>query len=97
MICLKGARDICLAVGENPKQISSLVKYQGLPAWKRNGSGSWRALPEDLYVWVRKQRDRNIGDYLPADSFADKDDGYAEEGVKRYRYKSQVMPNADDD
>lgn len=62
--CLKGARDICDAVGENPKNINELVKLHGLPAWKRETKGTWRALPDDLKQWLRDQRDRNIGYYL---------------------------------
>lgn len=63
-ICLKGAKDICYAVGENPKQIVSLVQKHGLPAWKRSNKGQWRALPEDLRQWVRNERDKNIGRHL---------------------------------
>lgn len=62
--CLKGARDICDAVGENPKNIHELVKEHGLPAWKRGAKGTWRALPDDLRLWIREQRDRNIGHFL---------------------------------
>lgn len=61
--CLKGAKDICSAVGENPKNINELVQDFGLPAWKREVKGTWRALPEDLRRWIREQRDRNIGQY----------------------------------
>tara|TARA_Y100001978_G_C23698661_1_gene439308 strand:- start:2796 stop:3032 length:237 start_codon:yes stop_codon:yes gene_type:complete len=70
--CLKGARDICDAVGENPKNIHELVKDHGLPAWKRGAKGTWRALPDDLRQWIREQRDRNIGHFL-----------YGEYGVKK--------------
>ncbi|MBI9081405.1 MAG: DNA-binding protein [Pseudodesulfovibrio sp.] len=63
-ICLKGARDICNAVGENPKNINDLVRGHGLPAWKRGPKGTWRALPEDLQRWIREQRDRHISDYV---------------------------------
>ncbi len=63
-ICLKGARDICSAVGENPKKITDLVKKHGLPAWKRDAKGTWRALPDDLRCWIREQRDRHISDYV---------------------------------
>lgn len=59
--CLKGAKEICEAVGENPKNIHELVKDHGLPAWKRGRRGTWRALPDDLRRWIREQRDRNIG------------------------------------
>lgn len=60
IICLKGAKQICQAIGENHKEIMHLVVEEGLPAWKRGGRGGWRALPDDLRDWVRKQRDRNI-------------------------------------
>ncbi len=60
-ICIKGARAICEAVGENPKHIARLVSHMGLPAWKRDGSGSWRALPEDLKRWMLAQRNTHLG------------------------------------
>lgn len=63
-ICLKGAKDICEAVGENPRNITELVRDKGLPAWKRDDKGSWRALPEDLQRWIREQRDRHISNYV---------------------------------
>lgn len=66
--CLKGAKEICEAVGENPKNIHELVKNHGLPAWKRGVGGTWRALQEDLVRWIREQRDRNIGLYLYSDA-----------------------------
>lgn len=59
-ICIKGARAICEAVGENPKHIVRLVAELGLPAWRRAGSGSWRALPEDLKRWVLAQRNQHL-------------------------------------
>lgn len=59
-ICIKGAKAICMAVGENPKEIVRLVHVYGLPAWKRENRGSWRALPEDLSRWMRDQRNRHI-------------------------------------
>ncbi len=63
-ICLKGAREICDAVGENPRRINELVRDRGLPAWKRDDKGIWRALPEDLHRWIREQRDRHISNYV---------------------------------
>ena len=63
-ICLKGAREICSAVGENPKNINELVTEYGLPAWKRGAKGTWRALPDDLRRWIREQRDRHISNYM---------------------------------
>lgn len=62
--CLKGAKDICVAVGENPKNMNELVNTHGLPAWKRGAKGSWRALPDDLRRWIREQRDKNISSYV---------------------------------
>jgi hypothetical protein len=59
-ICIKGARAICEAVGENPKHINLLVTQLGLPAWRRAGSGSWRALPEDLKGWILEQRNSHL-------------------------------------
>ncbi|EGB15351.1 hypothetical protein DND132_2146 [Pseudodesulfovibrio mercurii] len=70
-ICLKGAKDICEAVGENPRNITELVRDKGLPAWKRDDKGSWRALPEDLQRWIREQRDRHISNYV----FRERPDG----------------------
>jgi hypothetical protein len=59
-ICLKGARAICDAVGENHKEIVRLVAELKLPAWRRRGTGSWRALPEDLKRWVLAQRNQHL-------------------------------------
>ena len=74
-ICLKGAREICEAVGENPRNIIELVHERGLPAWKREDKGAWRALPEDLRRWIREQRDRHISNYM----FRDRLDRLSEE------------------
>lgn len=65
LICLRGAKEICAAVGENPKEIVRLVEEEGLPAWKRAGRGPWRALPADLARWVRAQRDLCLGGPAP--------------------------------
>lgn len=62
-LCLKGAKDICEAVGENPKHMMDLVRRYGLPAWKRDVNGTWRALPDDLHRWLREQRDLHINDF----------------------------------
>lgn len=59
-IVYRGAKEICAAIGEDYRQITVLVKEEGLPAWRRNGSGVWRALPEDLERWIVEQR----GKYL---------------------------------
>ena len=56
-ICLRGAKAICAAVGESPKNITDLVLRKGLPAWKDSPLGCWRALPEDLRTWLKNRRD----------------------------------------
>ena len=58
-ICFKGAKAICKAAGENPREIANLVK-SGFPAFKVGGRGPWKALPEDLKRWVKEQRDKNL-------------------------------------
>ena len=59
-IVYRGAKEICGAVGVPWKEISHYVKDRGLPAFKINGSGTWVAIPEDLYEWIKKQRDKYL-------------------------------------
>lgn len=54
-LVLKGAKAICEAVDENPKQIACLVKNEGLPAWRRSDADPWKARPEALRDWVAEQ------------------------------------------
>ena len=60
VICFKGADEICEYVREDFKQINSLVEYEDLPAFKRGGKGSWRALKIDLDMWLIEQRNKYI-------------------------------------
>ena len=60
VFCLKGAEEICAFVKEDPKRICKLVKEEGLPAWKRNESGTWRALNIDLTNWLLMQRQKYL-------------------------------------
>lgn len=62
VVCFKNAEQIGDYVGEDPKRISQLVIEEGMPAWKRNGCGPWRALNIDLDQWLIGQRSK----YLPA-------------------------------
>ncbi|MGE4553079.1 MAG: DNA-binding protein [Desulfovibrionaceae bacterium] len=57
VLCYKGAKAICEAIGENPRELARLVRQSRLPAWRRHERGAWRALPEDLLHWLRRQRD----------------------------------------
>lgn len=59
---LKGAKAICEAVGQDHKQISRLVRDEGLPAFRRGGKGKWLALPSDLARWIKVERDRELGE-----------------------------------
>lgn len=59
-IVYKSADEICKYIKENPKDIARLVQEEGLPAWRRNDKGTWRALSEDLTAWLKGQRDKYI-------------------------------------
>jgi len=71
MICIRGAKAICEAVGENPRDILELVERQGLPAWRRSSNGSWRALPEDLHDWLKDMRNKCMASSEPEAPFRD--------------------------
>lgn len=60
-LAIKGAAEICKAVGQNSKEIKRLVDEKGLPAFKVDNRGSWIALPDDLAKWLRAQRDHALG------------------------------------
>jgi len=60
--CLKGAEQICSFVKEDHKQIVQLIEKEGLPAWKRPGERTWRALNVDLYHWMLYQRNKYLKD-----------------------------------
>lgn len=57
-IVLVGAKEIGAAIGENPKEIKRLVVEEGLPAFRRKSKGTWKAIPDDLRVWVKGQRNK---------------------------------------
>ncbi len=59
VVCLVGAKAICRAVGQNPKNIVWLKKELGLPAFKVDGRGSWLARVEDLTDWTARMRARS--------------------------------------
>ena len=60
--CLKGAEEIGKFVKEDPRNINDLVKKEGLPAWKRDENGTWRALNVDLQNWMLHQRTKYLKD-----------------------------------
>lgn len=57
-LLIVGAKSIAQTIGEGRNDIPRLVAQEGLPAWKKRGT--WRALPEDLTEWLRKQREKNV-------------------------------------
>lgn len=57
-LCYRGAKEICIAIGEDHKKLCTLVEKEGLPAFRRNGKGTWRALETDLVQWLEIQRDK---------------------------------------
>lgn len=48
---ITGAESIAQAIGVNPRSIGSLVKKEGLPAFKYQRQ--WRILVEDIGPWSR--------------------------------------------
>lgn len=61
VVCFKNAEEIGEYIGESRNNITQLVIEDGLPAWKRNGCGPWRALNVDLDQWLIGQRSK----YMP--------------------------------
>ena len=59
---MKSSEAIAEFIGESPKVINHLVEFEGLPAWKRNGQGPWRALSCDLERWLIYQRNRYLSE-----------------------------------
>jgi hypothetical protein len=60
-LLVQGAAEIAKKIGESKDSIQALVDAGELKAWKQGpGKGKWRALPEDLQDFVRRQRDKHI-------------------------------------
>lgn len=59
-VVIKGAKAIADAIGEYRGDISRLVEKEGLPAWRSDGRGPWKAIPQDLHEWAKKQRDKYL-------------------------------------
>ncbi len=53
--------EICRAVGIPVKSINYFVENHGLPAFKIDGRGGWKARPEDLQRWIAEQAKKYIG------------------------------------
>jgi hypothetical protein len=70
VVCFKNAEEIGKYIGESKNSITQLVLEEGLPAWKRNGCGPWRALNVDLDIWLLQQRKK----YLPRSAIDAEDD-----------------------
>lgn len=59
--CLRTTEEIAEYIGEGARAIGKLVLDEGLPAWKRNGCGPWRAIDIDLDNWMWTQRQKYFG------------------------------------
>ena len=57
---LKGSKEICGFIKEDPRRMGKLVKNESLPAWRREKKEAWRALDTDLQQWLIYQRDKYI-------------------------------------
>lgn len=61
---LKGAKEICGYIGENPKVIASIARDYDLPIWRMKPAGIWRALASDLDAWLLIQRTTFLGEEI---------------------------------
>ena len=61
-LCLTGGAAIGRAIGYSRTAIPALVEERGLPAWRDRGTGPWKATPEDLRDWLRRERDAYLRD-----------------------------------
>lgn len=64
LVCFKNSDEICKYINEDPNNVTHLVEYESLPAWRRNGKGPWRALNRDLDLWLIFQRDKYLEDSM---------------------------------
>lgn len=55
-----GTKSIGEYIGTDWRRIGALVKKDGLPAYKNDGKGGWRADKTDLDEYLLKQRDRYL-------------------------------------
>jgi hypothetical protein len=58
VICFKNAEEIANYIGESKNSITQLVAEEDLPAWKRHGTGPWRALNIDIDKWLVDRRNK---------------------------------------
>jgi hypothetical protein len=58
---IKGREKIAEAVGKSGRDIPTLVKQEGLPAYQEDGNGPWYARSDDLVIWSIWKADQ----YLP--------------------------------
>lgn len=57
-MCYYGAKEIGAAIREDHRNILALIENEGLPVFRRNGKGKYRALPADLEEWLVAQREK---------------------------------------
>lgn len=59
-LLIKGAEAIAKAIGESRNSIPELVEREGLPAWRTDGRGPWKARPASLDRWLEGQERRHM-------------------------------------
>lgn len=59
-LLIKGAEAIAKAIGESRNAVPALVESRGLPAWRKDGKGPWRARPESLDKWLADEEAREL-------------------------------------
>ncbi|MBI9078316.1 MAG: hypothetical protein JEY79_01090 [Pseudodesulfovibrio sp.] len=57
---IKGCSKIGQAIGKSGREIPSLVKDHGLPAYREDLNGPWYARPDDLDIWSIVQADKHL-------------------------------------
>lgn len=58
-LLIKGADAIAKAIGESRQAIPVLVEQEGLPAWRTDGRGPWKARPASLDQWLADQEKKH--------------------------------------
>ena len=58
-LLIKGAAAIAKAIGESREAIPDLVEKEGLPAWRKNDRGPWKARPSSLDKWLEDQEQKH--------------------------------------
>ena len=50
-----GTRNICKTLQVSPKTLLEWIRERGFPAFRVDGRGPYRVVPQDYFCWLRKQ------------------------------------------